>query len=79
MSDNITEYTVTDEDGDALIVRYVSRSCKCSLDNCNDDTIELHEPGDEIPYRQNIIRGEISWLIEGLLDGTYKVEKEVEQ
>jgi len=74
MSTNTTEYTVRDEDGDEVTINYISRSCKCSTNNCNEDTIELYEPGDDTPYSQNIFRGEVSSLIKGLLDCSYKVD-----
>ena len=64
-------YTITDEDGDKMMVCYTNNHCRCSLNNCNDDRLELYEDGDTVPYILDVPRGEISWLLEGLLSGEY--------
>ena len=74
MTGSTQKYTLLDEDGDELDVRYITRSCRCSSGNCYEDTLELHEDGDH-PYRLNIPSGELSWLIKGLLGGDYTVKK----
>ena len=74
MVNSVREYIVRDSDGDEFLVKYISRPCGCSMNNCNSDSIEYYEPGDSIPYRQEITRGEISWLIQGLLDNEYEIE-----
>ena len=76
MSEKTTEYEFLDEDGCTVNVSYTTRTCGCSANNCNLDTLEIHEDGES--YKLDISRGELSWFIEGLLVGDY-IKKPTEE
>lgn len=75
MSEQETEYTLTDEDGDDSRIVFVHRSCMCTSPGCLDDEIQIYEWGDEIPYRLQVPRDMTPYL-EGLFNGNYTLKKD---
>ena len=69
MSERVSEYNFTDEEGYKYKLNYISRNCMCSSNCCYEDSLELFEDGEDIPYRLDIEGSDIKWLIKCLIDG----------
>lgn len=68
MSEIITKYKYTDEDGDICQVNYIQRFCMCSCD-CYSNILELEDDVNKGEFYQLEIEGrELKYFVKYLLD-----------
>lgn len=72
MSEHEINYLCTDDDDDSFRLKYITRSCRCGMISCTEDTLIVYDHDNEEEFRVDI-QGDFKTFMLQLLDGDLEV------